>query len=228
MQRIETARQIALGFVFSFAILLPAWSATSQATPVVCENNLGSLIPNFCQVTPDILWRGAKPDKAGAAWLIEQGVRTIVNLELLHDDQETIEQTRLKNNGKYEVSYYRIRDWEPLPIIASNLSDEHVAQFLAIMEQAPKPVYVHCRSGENRTGLMVAAYRVIVEGESDEKAIDEMERYNGFWSKTDARYIRNLTPERREVIRRNVKQWIPKLNEEVRFVCAEGECRSYK
>ena len=228
MQRIESTRQIALGLLFSFAILLPGWSAMPQATPVVCENNLGSSIPNFCQVTPDILWRGAKPDKAGAAWLIEQGVRTIVNLEMLHDDQETIEQTRLKNNGKYKVSYYRIRDWEPLPIIASNLSDEHVAQFLAIMEQAPKPVYVHCRSGENRTGLMVAAYRVIVEGESDEKAIDEMERYNGFWSKTDARYIRNLTPQRREVIRRNVKQWIPKLNEEVRFVCEQGECRSYK
>jgi len=225
MHHIEAVRQVTLGFVLAFAILMPGWSATPQATPDGCTNNLDSLIPNFCQVTPNILWRGAKPDKDGAAWLVEQGVRTIVNLEMLHDDQKTFEQVRLKNNGKYTVDYYRVRDWEPLPTIASSLSDEHVAQFLAIMDQAPKPVYVHCRSGENRTGLMVAAYRVIVEGEDSEKAIDEMEKYNGFWFKTDAGYIRGLTSERREVILRNMKQWMPKLKQDARFVCEQGTCR---
>lgn len=228
MQRIETVRQFAISFTLSFALMMPACAATPQAAPVTCENNLGSAIKNFCQVTPNILWRGGKPDKDSAAWLVEEGVRTVVNLELLHDDQNIFEQVRLGNNEKYEVSYYRVRDWEPLPIIASNLSDEHVAEFLAIMDQAPKPVYVHCRSGENRTGLMVAAYKVIVEGEDADTAIDEMAGYQGFWFKTDAKYIRGLTPERREEIRRKVKEWIPKLKEEARIVCEEGTCRIHK
>ena len=46
-----------------------------------------SPIENFARVD-DVLWRGARPDAAGAAWLVAQGVRTIINLELLHGDQD--------------------------------------------------------------------------------------------------------------------------------------------
>jgi len=226
---IQTVHQLTLSFMLVAIILMPGWAAAPQATPVSCENNLGSPIPNFCQVSPNKLWRGAKPDKDGVVWLLERGVRTIVNLEMLHDDEETFEHVSLDNKAKYEIAYYRVRDWEPLPAIASSLSDEHVAYFLAIMEQAPKPVYVHCRSGENRTGLIVAAYRVIVEGEGNDKALEaaiaEMEGYQGYWFKTDEKYIRGLTPERREAIRRKAKLWLPKLKEDARFVCENGGCR---
>jgi len=228
----ETFRQIPLIFTFSLLLLMPVGADTAKGTIVTCENNLGSSIENFCQVTPKVLWRGAKPDKDGAAWLVEQGVRTIVNLESLHDDRDAFTQARLANNGSYEVDYFRVRDWEPLPAIAPELSDDHVAHFLAIMNQAPKPVYVHCRSGENRTGVMVAAYRVIVEGADDdaaiEKAINEMEGYQGFWFKTDANYIRGLTPERREAIRRKAKQWILNLKQDARFICEAGKCRMHE
>jgi len=232
MRLIETDRKILLTFTFLLVFLMPGCDSEPQEMPVTCGNNLDSSIQNFCQVTPNVLWRGAKPDKDGAAWLVEQGVRTIVNLELLHDDKAAFEQVRLGNNGKFEVGYFRVRDWEPLPVIAPKLSDNHVAHFLAIMSEALKPVYVHCRSGQNRTGVMVAAYRVIVEGEGDdnaiEKAVKEMEAYQGHWFKADASYIRSLTPERREKIRRKAKEWIPKLKQEARFVCKAGQCRSYE
>lgn len=232
MKLIETDRKIPLAFVFLIVLLLPGCDSAHQEKPVSCENNLGSSIQNFCQVTPNILWRGAKPDTDGAAWLVEQGVRTIVNLELLHDDKAAFEQVRLGDNGKFELIYYRVRDWEPLPLIAPKLSDNHVAHFLAIMSQAPKPIYVHCRSGQNRTGVMVAAYRVIIEGEDDNdamaKAIEEMEGYQGHWFRADARYIRSLTPERRDKIRQQIEEWIPKLKQEARFVCEGGQCRSYE
>jgi len=232
MKLIDTDQRIILSFTFLLVLLMPGCDPAPQKTPVTCGNNLDSSIQNFCQVTPNVLWRGAKPDTDGAAWLVEHGVRTIVNLELLHDDKAAFEQVRLGNNGKYEVGYFRVRDWEPLPVIAPKLSDNHVAHFLAIMSHAPKPVYVHCRSGQNRTGVMVAAYRVIVEGEGDdnaiEKAVKEMEAYQGHWFKADASYIRSLTPERREQIRQKVKEWIPKLKQEARFVCEEEQCRSYE
>jgi tyrosine-protein phosphatase SIW14 len=173
--------RIVLGIVLSLILSLAGAATDSPAKPTGCENNLGSPILNFCEVTPGILWRGSRPDKDGTAWLIQQGVRTIANLELLHDGQQTIEQVRLDNKGKYQLGYYRIRDWESLPAIAQGLSDDYLAMFLAIVQAAPKPVYVHCRSGQNRTGLMVAAYRVIVEGEGKdnvlEAAIHEMESY---------------------------------------------------
>lgn len=232
MSTLATVRQVFWGVVFVVGFSLSGCAHEPQAKSISCENNLNSTIQNFCQVKADVLWRGAKPDKDGAAWLVQQGVRTVVNLELLHDDQDAFEQVRLNDLEKHQIGYYRIRDWEPLPIIAPDTTDRHVAQFLAIMQQAPKPVFVHCRSGENRTGLMVAAYRVIVEGEGKDgaidAAIDEMASYQGFWFETDARYIRSLTPQRRAAIREQAEQWVPKLREEARFICEQGECRSVK
>ena len=70
-----------------FALLTGCFPSSSMPiAPAGCPNDLGSPIPNFCVVTPNVLWRGAKPAQDGAAWLIQHRVRTIVNLELLHDD----------------------------------------------------------------------------------------------------------------------------------------------
>jgi len=71
---------------------------------------------------------------------------------------------------------------------------------------------------------MVAAYRVLVEGVSDEEAIEEMRRYRGIWFEADEEYIRGLSPERREEIRRHVMEWIPKLKKDARIVCQNGTC----
>jgi hypothetical protein len=229
MRSIGFTHLSSLAIVLSFVFLTPSYASTQQGAPVTCSNNLHASIKNFCQVTPDVLWRGAKPDKKGAAWLIENGVRTIVNLELLHDDQDTLRQAKLAKTDKYEVDYFRVGDSEVLAVLSWDLLDDHVAHFLAIVDQAPKPIYVHCRSGQNRTGVMVAAYRVIVEGEGEDKAIDkaiaEMEGYQGLWFKADAAYIRGLSPERRADIRRKVKDWIQKLKRDARIVCEKGKCR---
>ncbi|MFS8084260.1 MAG: fused DSP-PTPase phosphatase/NAD kinase-like protein, partial [Acidobacteriota bacterium] len=152
---------------------------SQQSAASACLNDLGSGIKNFCVVTPNLLWRGARPDSEGAAWLIQQRVRTIVNLELFLDDKHAFDQAIVGNAGNYNLGYFRVRDWEPLVIFESSVADDHVAHFLAIVSQQPKPVYVHCRSGANRTGVMVAAYRVLVEGASAEKAIEEMRLYRG-------------------------------------------------
>ena len=47
--------------------------------------------------------------------------------------------------------------------------------FLEIVTDPEKrPVFVHCMHGADRTGTMVAVYRIVVEGWDKEKAIDEM------------------------------------------------------
>jgi len=206
------------------------WAAAAAAEgvsprgPAPCADNLKSPIPNFCVVTPGVLWRGARPGTDGAAWLIKQGVRTVVNLELLLEDRAAFEAAPVASEGHYEAGYFRLRDWEPLPLLAPAVVDDHVAHFLAIVSGQPKPVYVHCRSGQNRTGLMVAAYRVVMEGMPAEEAIAEMGRYKGLWFEADSAYIKTLTPAHREAIRAKIAAWIPQLQPASRIVCADGTC----
>jgi len=212
---------------FTLLFVFSTWSCAYFSKKTIagaCSNGLDSPIQNFCVVTPEVLWRGARPDKDSAAWLIQHGVRTIVNLELILGDESAFGQASVTDAKSHELGYFRIRDWEPLRLFAPSIVDDHIAHFLAIVGQQPKPVYVHCRYGMNRTGVMVAAYRILVEGVSDEEAIEEMRRYRGIWFEADEEYIRGLSPERREEIRRHAVEWIPKLKKDARIACENGTC----
>ena len=190
-----------------------------------CTTPLDPRVENSCVVTPQALWRGAKPDAVAAAALVEIGAKTVVNLELLHDDIQSFDGAKVSVRARREVQYFRVPDWEPLVAFAPQKVDDHVAYFIAITRTQPKPVFVHCRSGRNRTGVMVAAYRVF-NGMSIEDAIAEMKGYGGEWFKYDADYIKSLTPQRREELERRIEEWIPKLRRNAQIVCVDGSCMS--
>jgi protein tyrosine/serine phosphatase len=58
---------------------------------------------------------------------------------------------------------------------ASDRFDRLVDQGLAVMrDPSARPVYVHCKHGQDRTGLMVGLYRVLQQGWAPEKAYEEM------------------------------------------------------
>jgi len=159
-----------------------------------CRENLGSPIRNFCVEGPG-LWRGERPTRSDAAWLLQQGVGTVVNLEVLLSDRFAFDRAPAPA-AAHQVQYFHIPDFEPVHIINWSLLDQHVARFIAIVRQAPKPIYVHCLDGLDRTGVLIASYRVVVEEVDDETAIAEMARYGTPWVKVDARYIHSLRARR--------------------------------
>lgn len=109
-------------------------------------------IPAFRQVTPDI-FRGARPYAEGIQELVQRGVKTDLDLE---NDPRAIgaEQAEAEQAGIKFVSREMSASETP--------SDAEVSDILSILEDpANYPVYVHCKLGEDRTGLIVALYRVL-------------------------------------------------------------------
>jgi protein tyrosine/serine phosphatase len=195
---------------------------SKHTLPGACLSDLASPIRNFCIVSPEVLWRGERPTSADAKWLLENRVGSIVSLQL--NDSHAFEDVSLNPEFSHSVPYFQVPGFSALSMVSRQHVDEHVALFLAIMESAPKPVYVHCRAGVDRTGVVAAAYRVIMERADPEEAILEMGRYHSPWQKIDARYVRGLTEARRVKILREAADWRSRLRPSAQIDCSTGRC----
>ena len=187
-----------------------------------CSNDLDSPIRNFCVVTPGTLWRGPHPDSADARWLLNHGVGSVVSLQL--NDKKAFENAAAPAGLSQSLPYFQVPGFNPFQVLSATHLDDHVALFLAIMKQAPKPIYVHCRAGVDRTGVLAAAYRVIVEGADQERVIADMARWHSPWYAIDAKYIRKLTPEREASILRKAAELGPSLRPSATIDCQRGKC----
>ena len=144
------------------AILLAAGCSISHSDrPVDPETG----VLNFTKVS-DGLWRGGQPSAESFAKLKTMGVRTVVSLRTFDVDQRLLEGLGFKY---LHISFK-----------AGHPETEDVVAFLKTVEDpANRPVFVHCKWGTDRSGMMTAVYRIVVEGWSKEEALDEM-RTMGF------------------------------------------------
>ena len=61
-----------------------------------------------------------------------------------------------------------------VPLLASNLTPQRVIQALQVIAHAQQPMLVHCLHGSDRTGLVIALYRVVCQNWSKQQALDEL------------------------------------------------------
>jgi protein tyrosine phosphatase (PTP) superfamily phosphohydrolase (DUF442 family) len=124
------------------------------AAPVPIEG-----CPNLHRID-GTLYRCAQPEPEGFAALERMGVRTVVSLRALHPD-------RPPQPCSLELVSIPMLTWNP--------SDDDIARFLELAtDPARRPLVVHCQHGADRTGLLCAAYRVVVQGWTKDEAIAEM------------------------------------------------------
>ena len=122
------------------------------------------LIPEFAEVTP-ALYRGAQPRKHGFEALAKIGIQIVVDLRGDRD------------NERAEVTSFGMQ-YVPMHWECSFPKDRIFADFLILIRKNPgKKIFVHCRVGDDRTGMMIAAYRMAEESWSPKQAMKEMTEY---------------------------------------------------
>jgi protein tyrosine phosphatase (PTP) superfamily phosphohydrolase (DUF442 family) len=145
-------------------LTLPATAHTSERI-----YNLPGL-SNVGRVAPGVL-RGAQPGKDGYATLKAMGVRTVIDMRTTDSEQKQVEAP-----GMRAIAI-------PIEMTRDGLK-EKVDKVVALMaDPANQPVFVHCRHGQDRTGIVVAAYRMKQQGWSLADAETEMQAFgfNDIW-----------------------------------------------
>lgn len=119
----------------------------------------------FFEVSPGI-YRSAQPSKTDMADLKEFGIKTILNL---NNDDETMakEQKAAKKLGIEVIEHPMSGFWSP--------DELQVEESLKVLQDPNNhPILIHCKHGEDRTGLIVGLHRVYAEGWTPDVAYEEM------------------------------------------------------
>ena len=139
-------------------------SGPSEAKHTVARKLTLQGVSRFGEVTPT-LYRGAQPTKEGFKGLAKIGINIVVDLRGSRQSERKL----VNGLGMRYVA---------LPWQCFSPRDEHFAQFLTLLRENPgKKVFVHCRVGDDRTGMDIAAYRMAEQGWTPEEARKEMEKF---------------------------------------------------
>lgn len=155
-----------------FALLvLPALAASafSQSGPRLRPSHWATPVINSslqnCYRVSDELYRCEQPTEKNISDLRALGIRSILNLRRYNTDPVTLE------HAGFKLLLQRME--------ADDLTVDDLVTGLRLLRDAPKPVLVHCWHGSDRTGSIVAAYRVVFQNWTPEAAVDEF-RHGGF------------------------------------------------
>jgi protein tyrosine/serine phosphatase len=107
----------------------------------------------------DKVWRSSQPTRYEFRKLEkEHGIGEVLNLRRWHSDQEEAG----------DLKRHRIR------MSAGEIHDEDIVAALRVIVAAEEPLLVHCYHGSDRTGVVIAMYRMVVQRWPRERAIAEL------------------------------------------------------
>ena len=161
------------------AVALPSsWGATAEDPRI---------LPNF-QIVNDNVLRGGQPSDEGITVLAKRGVKTIVDLRLADEHSIPHEKQLVEANGMHFVSV-------PMKGLSAP-TEEQLTSVLRILNDSKQwPVFVHCRRGADRTGTIVACYRISHDSWNNQKAMAEAKAYGiSIFERAMRGYIEHFKP----------------------------------
>ncbi len=145
-------------------------------------------VRKFGVVIPGVLYRSGQPDEQGWRFLRDDcHIRTVIDLrqDLPDEPWAVLERNFCTQNGirhiKLPMTGHDGMTDDKLRVIVETVSDPRC-----------QPVLIHCKLGRSRTGIAVAAYRVVAQGWSYDAALAESQRYKGHMNPGFAAYLKRL------------------------------------
>lgn len=158
----------------------------------------GNLPDNFHRVTPE-LYRSSQPTAGQMASLEKHGIRTVLNLRQWHSDRDEAQGTSL-------ILYH-------VPVNTAAFREAEIIEALRILHRSVKPTLVHCWHGSDRTGLIIALYRLLFENANKSEVLAELHDpthgHHEIFYPNITRYIENVDVD---ILRNKVLSAIQKKN----------------
>ena len=164
-------------FIFVLAAGVPCAQAAS-AVPGV---------GNFEKVN-DHVYRGAQPTGQGFQSLAKLGIQTVIDLRESGDARSVSEWKAVEAAGMQYISIPMKGYQTP--------SDQSIAGVLTVLENTTTgPVFVHCRRGADRTGAVIACYRIEHDHWTNERALAEARSMGMSWLQLSIQhYVQTYKP----------------------------------
>ena len=156
---------------FLFALALPAFAGSSVPG-----------IENFYQVDQHV-YRGAQPTDKGFKYLAKIGVETVIDLREA-DERSRAEESVVRATGMKYVNVPMTGLTPP--------TEAEITRILGILEdKTTGAVFVHCKRGADRTGAVIASYRIAHDQWDNARALKEAKACGmGYFQAPRQSYIR--------------------------------------
>ena len=156
-------RRLAAGITLLFLVTLLAGGRAGVDKPyrpkAWAQRVPSATLQNLYKVDDDT-YRSEQPTRRGFEEIRDKGIKTIIDLRFGHSDAALIEGLDLV------LIHVGMTAWD--------FSEDDIVRALKAIESAPKPVLVHCQYGSDRTGVVMAMYRIVYLNWPKEEALAEM------------------------------------------------------
>ncbi len=142
-------------------------------------------VPNYQQLNESVS-RGGQPDEEGFRNLAASGVRTIVDL------RESGDRAKWEKHLVHELGMHYVN----IPMRGMHTPrDKDVSHALRELKAGRGPVFIHCQRGADRTGVVLACYRMEHDRWTNRQALDEARSLGLSWYQFPLiRYVQSYRP----------------------------------
>ena len=129
---------------------------------------------NFHVITENQAYRSRQLDKRLLQYYINKyGIKSIINLRGAEPGKEWYD-------DEMEVcSIYGIKHYDLDMAMDREPKKEQIETLIGFFKTAPKPVFIHCLGGSDRTGLAATLWKIVMDKQDKKKAAKHMLFYYG-------------------------------------------------